>query len=109
VFPIDWRIRSLVLTWKHGSTPFPADRTVTLRCTPAGGTHPMAHSACRTLILVGGEPTRLNLSPSTFCRRIFDPVTITAIGSWDGRRIRAQRTFSNSCTLRAATGPVYDF
>jgi hypothetical protein len=109
VFPGTRRVRLLVLTKKRGLTPFPADRTATLRCAPPGGGHPLAPHSCLALIPVGGNPTLLNLSPGILCRRNFDPVTVTAVGSWDGRRIRAQRTYSNPCMLRAATGPVYAF
>ncbi|WP_424530411.1 SSI family serine proteinase inhibitor [Sphaerisporangium viridialbum] len=105
----DRRARTLVLTRHRGATPLPADRVVTLRCSPPGGTHPSAASACRALIGVGGDPSRLDLSPGIHCPRIYNPVTVTAVGSWDGRRITVRHTYGNPCTLRAHTGPVYDF
>ncbi|MEV7966252.1 SSI family serine proteinase inhibitor [Sphaerisporangium sp. NPDC088356] len=101
--------RILVLSKRRGTTPFPADRIVTLRCAPPGGTHPSPVSACRLLALVGGNPGVLNVSPWVHCTRIHDPVTVTAVGSWDGRHIAVRHTYPNPCVLRAATGSVYQF
>lgn len=107
--PIDRHTRLLILTKHRGATPFPIDRAVTLRCAPPGGTHPRIRASCRVLATVGGDPGRLNLSPRTICTRVYNPVTVTAVGLWSGHRIRFQRTYGNPCVLRAATGPVYDF
>ncbi|MEU8271916.1 SSI family serine proteinase inhibitor [Sphaerisporangium sp. NPDC049002] len=105
----DRRTRSLVLSKQRGITPLSSSRVVTVRCSPPGGTHPSAASACRVLIPVGGDVSRLSVALGTHCPRIFSPVTVTAIGTWDGRHISVRHTYSNSCTLRAATGSVYDF
>ncbi|GII79325.1 hypothetical protein Sru01_43070 [Sphaerisporangium rufum] len=106
---IDRTARVFILSRHRGTRPFPADRVVTLRCMPVGGTHPRAAAACRTLATVRGNVASLNVSPSANCTRIYDPVTVTAVGIWDGRQYRLQRTFGNPCMLRAYTGVVFQF
>ncbi|MFC4588163.1 SSI family serine proteinase inhibitor [Sphaerisporangium corydalis] len=106
---VDNTAQVLALTVRRGPKAFPPDRIVTLRCSPPSGSHPRPVFACRVLAVVGGDPTKLDLSPGANCPKIFAPVSVAALGTWNGNRIRVERTFGNACLLKAATGPVFDF
>ena len=80
----------------------------TLRCQPAGGTHPAPARACATLARVNGDPGRLKPAEG-FCTMHYAPVTATATGRWKGERVRYRQTFSNACVLRLATHGVFSF
>ncbi|QDY77401.1 subtilase-type protease inhibitor [Streptomyces qinzhouensis] len=104
---------ALVLTVGPGETRAgtTAERAVTLSCAPrATGTHPAAADACRELRSVGGDfralPSEL---PQTLCTREWAPVTVTADGVWDGRRVGWSGTYNNSCEMAATLGVVFDF
>ncbi|WP_424536083.1 SSI family serine proteinase inhibitor [Sphaerisporangium viridialbum] len=109
VFAIGPRSRVLALAIHHGDKSFPPDRILTLQCSPPGGSHPKAAEACKALEAVGGDPAKLNVSPGTVCPQVSEPVSLAAIGMWDGGRIKWEHTFGNACLLRSATGPVYAF
>jgi hypothetical protein len=55
-----------------------------------------------------GDPDMIRVRQG-FCRRDYDPVKATATGVWNRRPIRYERTFSNPCTMRNATGVVFSF
>jgi hypothetical protein len=101
------RTRAFVLTVKADSET-PRQRTVLLACSPPRGSHPQAAEACAKLATVKGDLARLEPA-AIACPMNFDPVTVTAIGSWDHWTLSYERTFGNSCELRALTGPVFDF
>ncbi|WP_405141399.1 SSI family serine proteinase inhibitor [Sphaerisporangium sp. NBC_01403] len=103
------RSRVLALAIHHGDKAFPPDRILTLQCSPPGGSHPKAAEACKALEAVGGDPAKLNVSPGTVCPQASEPVSLAAIGMWDGGRIKWEHTFGNACLLRSAMGPVYAF
>ncbi|MFF3438833.1 SSI family serine proteinase inhibitor [Streptosporangium sp. NPDC002721] len=96
--------KRLTLTVTHrGRT-----RTVRLGCMPLSGAHPYGAQACMLLGRARGNPAYIRL-PWAACPRHYDPITVSAHGIWNGRYIRYQRTFSNYCELRAATGAVFSF
>ncbi|MEU8035659.1 SSI family serine proteinase inhibitor [Streptosporangium sp. NPDC049078] len=83
-------------------------RTIRLGCTPLYGPHPEGSQACSLLLRAQGDPARIRL-PWRACPQYYEPITVTATGTWNGRFIRYQRTFSNQCELRTATGPIFSF
>ncbi|MFB9678002.1 SSI family serine proteinase inhibitor [Streptosporangium vulgare] len=83
-------------------------RTARLACTPVYGTHPRGPEACELLSRARGNPAYVRL-PFMACPRYYDPVTVSATGTWNGRYIRYRQTFSNQCELRAATGAIFSF
>ncbi|MBW4716318.1 SSI family serine proteinase inhibitor [Saccharothrix obliqua] len=95
---------SFTLTTNHRDTI----RLAHLTCGPAGGTHGNAHHACAALSEVDGRIDELRAAPVS-CTMEYDPVTVTATGTWRGERRRFTQTFENPCVLRAGTGHVFDF
>lgn len=83
-------------------------RTVRLGCAPVYGSHPRGPEACALLGRAQGNPIYVRL-PFTACPLHYDPVTVSATGTWNGRYVRYRRTFSNQCALRAATGAIFSF
>jgi len=83
-------------------------RTVRLGCAPVYGMHPQGAQACSLLLRAQGDPARVRL-PWRACPQYYDPITVSATGTWNGRLIRYQRTFSNQCELRTATGTIFSF
>ncbi|GAA3116272.1 SSI family serine proteinase inhibitor [Streptosporangium carneum] len=104
-----FRVRALVLTFAYGESPVPVARHALLECDPPRGTHPDPVAACEALILAHGDPARLEPLPGVRCTEQYDPVTVTATGTWDGRFIRFEQTYGNGCQLYVATGPVFSF
>ncbi|CAM5336674.1 subtilase-type protease inhibitor [Streptomyces avidinii] len=86
-------------------------RAVTLVCAPrAGGTHPAAAAACSELRANGPELDALaQPRPESACTREWAPVTVTADGVWQGRRLSYSYTYANSCGLRNSTGVLFDY
>ncbi|MZD07874.1 protease inhibitor protein [Streptomyces sp. SID5785] len=80
------------------------ERAATLTCAPRpGGTHPDASRACAELASVGGRFGELARPVSDgFCTKEWAPVTLSAAGVWEGRRVTWSATYANGCTLRAA-------
>lgn len=100
----------LQLTVKpHGRDASTLVRTVTLACQPSRGKHPHAAAACTALDTAEGRLDQLSGTPGMACLKIYMPVTATADGVWEGRPVRWRRVFGNTCTLAAATGPVFHF
>ncbi|MGK5497937.1 subtilase-type protease inhibitor [Streptomyces sp. URMC 125] len=104
---------ALVLTVGKGEDPATAtvERAVVLNCSPApGGDHPAPEQACAELRSVDGEfASLIEDGGDRFCPMVWDPVTVTADGVWDGRRISYSHTFPNSCVLAGATDRVFVF
>ncbi|GHF61386.1 hypothetical protein FHX82_002774 [Amycolatopsis bartoniae] len=82
--------------------------SVTLECGPAGGSHPHADRACRTLDSVDGDFGRLP-KEEILCPMIYAPVTATATGHWHGRPVVFSRGYQNRCAANAGTASVFDF
>ncbi|GAA0416912.1 protease [Acrocarpospora corrugata] len=102
------KVRAFVLTIAKSDSRRPFTRVALLACSPPRGTHPKAAEACAKLAKVRGDLSVLE-PDGTVCTLIFDPVTVTATGSWDGGTFSFERTYGNACELRAMTGPIFDF
>ncbi|MGW0699653.1 subtilase-type protease inhibitor [Streptomyces sp. NPDC002867] len=104
---------ALVLTAGQGSSASTAtvERAVTLDCMPtAQGTHPSAAAACADLERAHGRPAlTLKEHSDRVCPKIYAPVTLTADGVWEGRRVSYERTFSNSCVAQSQVTDLFDF
>ncbi|MFG2295930.1 SSI family serine proteinase inhibitor [Streptomyces sp. NPDC048603] len=86
-------------------------RAVTLSCSlsPAG-THPDPSAACAELRSAGAEFDAItDAGRELACTREWDPVTVTASGVWEGRRVSYEHTFANRCALRNGSGAVFSF
>lgn len=81
-------------------------RHALLLCTP-GLIAERRRAACAALERVGGNPARLSVRTDTSCTMEYDPVTVRAWGTWDGKKYLYSRTFPNGCRLGAETGPVF--
>ncbi|TLQ45274.1 subtilase-type protease inhibitor [Streptomyces marianii] len=98
---------ALVLAVGRGDAAATAtvERAVTLNCAPTpGGTHPFAPTACGELNAVSGEFALLTSPSDRPCTRQWDPVTITAAGVWEGKRVDWSATYGNECEMRESTG-----
>jgi len=105
---------ALVLTVGQGDsaqTAATVGRAVTLSCAPApSGTHPAPHTACAELREVNGQFDLLT-SPMAghYCTHEWNPVTVTAVGVWQGRRVSYTHSFANSCFKNAIANTVFSF
>ncbi|WP_328334761.1 MULTISPECIES: subtilase-type protease inhibitor [unclassified Streptomyces] len=79
-------------------------RAVTLSCAPQPtGTHPASGAACAELTAVGGDLALIHATPSDQrCSFLWAPVTVTADGVWQGRRVAWRATYGNACHMDAA-------
>ncbi|KOU43326.1 alkaline protease inhibitor [Streptomyces sp. WM6373] len=86
-------------------------RAVTLVCAPRpGGTHPNPAAACRELRAAGSQLDPLAApAADAVCTREWDPMTVTADGVWQGRRLNYTYTFANPCGLRNTAGALFGF
>ncbi|MFE7776197.1 subtilase-type protease inhibitor [Streptomyces sp. NPDC057445] len=105
---------ALVLTSAHGeSVAATPQRAVTLTCAPtATGTHPAPKDACAALAQVKGDFSELaetTRGEPRFCTRQYDPVTVTAQGVWQGKRVNYEHTFSNECIKNSEGSSVFEF
>lgn len=104
---------AMVLTVGQGDSAATAtvERAVTLHCKPtAGGTHPDAEAACADLERADGRPAlTLNDDSDRVCPQIYAPVTLTADGVWEGRRVSYERTFANNCVAQSRVTNLLDF
>lgn len=82
--------------------------TASLTCRPGGGSHPHPAAACRALGHAGGRPDRLP-GRKSICTMVYRQVTAVADGHWGGRPVRFVKTYDNTCRLKGALAPVYDF
>ncbi|MFE5792253.1 subtilase-type protease inhibitor [Streptomyces sp. NPDC056503] len=93
---------ALVLTVAQGDEQATVVRASTLSCAPtAQGTHPDPQAACAALAATSGSLDRLLAAPAPdrACPLHYDPVTVTADGVWEGKRIAWKHTFSNTCAM----------
>lgn len=105
---------ALVLTVGYGADAATArvQRAVTLSCRPTpSGTHPAPAQACAELRSVNGTLGRLRTGaePGRVCTKEWRPVTVTAEGIWDGRRVSYEHTFANNCFKNAAPTVIFEF
>ncbi|MEV0374074.1 SSI family serine proteinase inhibitor [Streptomyces sp. NPDC050636] len=83
-------------------------RGVQLNCPDTRGSHPHGAAACEALTRSGGDLNRLP-EESRPCTKEYDPVSVTASGTWNGISVDWQKRFPSPCTLEAATGAVFRF
>ncbi|MFI2644083.1 protease inhibitor [Streptomyces sp. NPDC018610] len=103
---------ALVLTVGHGADAAVAvpERVVTLTCAPtASGTHPAASDACAELRAAGGDFDALSAGGDVLCTKEYNPVVVTAVGVWQGKRVSYERTFANECVKNASVSSVFAF
>ncbi|MFB6561212.1 subtilase-type protease inhibitor [Streptomyces sp. NPDC056400] len=84
-------------------------RAVTLVCSPApGGTHPNPAAACAELRANGSRLDPLAApADGAVCTREWNPMTVAAVGVWQGRRLSYSYTFANPCGLRNTSGALF--
>ncbi|MFF8841702.1 subtilase-type protease inhibitor [Streptomyces sp. NPDC015127] len=104
---------ALVLTVTAGDDALNGSvlRAVTLSCAPtASGTHPDPGAACAELRAGGARfESIVGAGSGVMCTKQWDPVTVTADGVWDGRRVGFAHTFGNTCAKEGADGVVFGF
>ncbi|MEU2264515.1 subtilase-type protease inhibitor [Streptomyces sp. NPDC019645] len=105
---------ALVLTTAHGESAASSPaRAVTLTCAPGTtGTHPASEDACAALAQVEGEfggLAEISRGQPRFCTREYDPVTVTAQGVWQGKRVSYEHTFANECVKNSEGAGVFEF
>ncbi|MEV6396927.1 subtilase-type protease inhibitor [Streptomyces sp. NPDC051907] len=104
---------ALVLTVGKGADAATAtvQRAVTLNCTPTpSGTHPDPAGACSELRAAQGNFAIVTEAPSNrVCTREWNPITVTADGVWDGRRVSYEHTFGNPCAMTDGKGRTFSF
>ena len=84
-------------------------RDAVLSCVPLAGNHPASRAACRQLTGVRGQVSQIP-PRHTLCTTEYDPVTVTAHGTWQGGPRTYSKEFSNRCTaVRDTGGVLFDF
>lgn len=106
----DHRTTTLLLSVRLTEHPQQAPQAAVLRCgsNGDGGTHVLAAQACDDLRAVDGNLQEMVYQDGP-CTLEYMPVTATAVGLWEGRRVLYQDTFSNRCDMLRATGDVFRF
>lgn len=99
----------LTLTVGPGEEASLVHRSALLTCDPVSGSHPHGSAACRELAEVNGDFAGLKGEDGAICPLLYDPVTVTARGNWQGRSVEYEATYPNSCLLESMTKPVFDF
>lgn len=79
-----------------------------LNCGPAGGPHKNAKAACADLAPVHGDFTKIKPSDAA-CTMELNPTKAKLYGTWRGKKVDFQETFSNPCVMRVNTAKVFDF
>ncbi|APU17247.1 MULTISPECIES: SSI family serine proteinase inhibitor [Actinoalloteichus] len=101
------------LTLTISQDPLAADqdatgrRSAVLTCDPDGGNHPDPATACSDLKLVGDRFE--GIANQEICTMIYQPHTVTATGTVEGKPVAIERTYSNKCVLAAETGEIFAF
>jgi hypothetical protein len=86
------------------------ERAATLNCAPtASGTHPAAIQACAELRAYGGDFEALSGRDGAMCTKQFNPVVVTAVGVWQGKRVSYEHTFANECVKNSSGMSVFTF
>ncbi|WP_439661532.1 SSI family serine proteinase inhibitor [Lentzea sp. HUAS TT2] len=79
-----------------------------LNCDPASGPHKNAKTACDDLAPVNGDFTRLPQAEA-LCTMELNPTKAKLHGTWRGKKVDFEETFSNPCVMRVNTAKVFDF
>lgn len=97
----------LRLTLTHPQGDASGARTTTLKCGPAGGTHPAARAACAEL---GARHGAIEQDPAGgVCTMIYAPVVAEATGTYDGRPVSFKKKYGNDCEMHQHTGALFEF
>ncbi|OON77308.1 SSI family serine proteinase inhibitor [Streptomyces tsukubensis] len=82
----------------------------TLNCAsaPPDGSHPHTKAACADLAAAGGRFDGL-LGERRMCHKKYDPVTVSASGTYLGNPVSWRKTYPNVCVLESKTGSVFRF
>ncbi len=86
-------------------------RGVLLRCHPrpdGHGHHPHAAKACAAIGRAKGNFDKLADEPHA-CTKQYDPVTVTATGTYRGRSVNWHKKYPNACAMDVDTGHVFRF
>ncbi|WP_424215210.1 subtilase-type protease inhibitor [Streptomyces sp. BI20] len=104
---------ALVLSVTTGAEPAEGTvlRAVTLGCAPRPtGTHPDPVAACAELRATQGSFEAITTGRSDrACTKEWDPVTVSAVGVWQGRQVGYHHVFANGCGLRGGSGVLFGF
>jgi hypothetical protein len=82
--------------------------TVTLTCSPLGGTHPDPGEACASLARAAGNFEQLP-DKDQACTLIYAPVAAEAVGTYRGKTVNFSTSYPNSCVADARSGGVFGF
>jgi len=89
---------SLTVTVRAHESAEPVTRT--LRCRPAGGSHPQAAAACRHLRSLPSVPPFAPVPRGAVCSMLYGgPQTAEVQGRWLGKRVSARFTKVNGCEI----------
>jgi Subtilisin inhibitor-like len=100
--------RLSITVWPEGRGDGKVVRQLTLRCGPAGGSHPTPARACRRLF--SNLPALRPVPRDRACTRVYGgPQQALLTGTVNGRRIRAAFNRRNGCELKrwARLAPVF--
>ncbi|RJQ79904.1 hypothetical protein D5S17_09005 [Pseudonocardiaceae bacterium YIM PH 21723] len=79
-----------------------------LTCSPVGGDHPRAASACDQITAVQGDLSRLGPYEGP-CTLEYGPQHVTIEGTYRGAWIYWEHEYVNPCLLLATTGDIFRF
>src|SRR5512142_2468386 len=90
-----------------GSTSGGVAVSAWLTCDPAGGDHPTPLNACADLAAAGGDVAAVPPLKGWGCVGLWDPVQISAVGTWRGQPVNFKAMVSNSGCARISHGYVF--
>src|SRR6185312_15742962 len=79
--------------------------TTSLTCPPNASSHPDPAAACAQLTKADGYIEAIPEDPGP-CTKEFNPVIVTASGTWNGQPRHYKHEYSNRCVAVRATGGV---
>lgn len=83
-------------------------KTVTLTCSPTGGTHPNPDEACTSVAQAAGNFEHLP-DKDQACTLIYAPVAAEATGTYRGKTVNFNTSYPNACVADARSGGVFGF
>jgi hypothetical protein len=97
--PAQGRTALTITFWDDGQQRTADPVVWTLRCDPAGGTHPRTELACRRL-RAGGWKLVVPVPAGAICTEIYGgPQVARVVGMLDGRKVWARFTRTNGCQI----------
>lgn len=98
----------LTVTSTHPDGSLDETRNGSLTCNPTGGGHRNPSAACAELIAAGGDLRAADHEMTGACPLYVAPVTVRAIGSYDGSPVDYMYTYSNPCFFAATASQVWN-